>query len=168
MSGTVPEPAVLDSTVFSNFASTDSMSLLVEVLPRPGTVPTVEAELERGVEAGYAFLESALTVVGSDVPVLEPPEPVPNRIAVALDPGEAEALAVADALDGTLVSDDGDARTLADREDVPITGSLGVLARGVVQEKVDVETANSWLDTWQTEHEYYSPVDDVSELLPGE
>lgn len=161
----VPAPAVLDATVLSNFASTDALWVLPAVLPRPQTVPAVQTELEHGIAEGYTFLKRADAALDEEIPVVDLPTPVPEEIATALDPGEAEAIHVAQSGGGTLVSDNRDARTLAETEELPVTGSLGVLVRGIKQDELDVETADSWLKHWQQEHEYYSPVESVSELL---
>lgn len=163
----VPAPAVLDATVLSNFASTDALWILPAVLPRPQTVPAVQTELEHGIDEGYTFLERADAALEEELPVVDLSTPVPDEIATALDPGEAEAMHVAQAGGGTLVSDDRDARSLAETEGIPVTGSLGVLVRGIKQDEIDIDTADSWLEHWQQEHEYYSPVESVSELLPS-
>ena len=53
------QPVVLDTTVVSNFASTDSLSLLAAVLESPVVVPAVRDELERGLNAGHEYLDIA-------------------------------------------------------------------------------------------------------------
>ena len=69
---------------------------------------------------------------------------------------------------GTLVTDDGPARTLAADYDVVLTGSIGLLVRGVVREELTVETADKWLTTWIEERNYYSPVESVTAALPDD
>lgn len=159
-------PAVLDATVFSNLASTDGLRLVNATLSDPVTTRVVVRELERGREEGYTFLGSALEAIDRSVPVVDLPSPVPETFASALDPGEAAVLHLARTEDGTAVTDDGDARELAREHGVPVTGSLGVLARGVVTEELDVEEADNWLSTWRAEYGYRSPVDSISEVLP--
>jgi predicted nucleic acid-binding protein len=145
MSESLSLPVVLDSTVLSNFASSDAVNVVSTVFPDPATTPRVEQELEQGVDEGYTFLQRAIDALDETIAVLEAETPVANSIAVALDPGEAEALHVARTRGGTFASDDGDARAVATDMSVPVTGSLGVLVRAVTLEYIDRTTADTWL-----------------------
>jgi predicted nucleic acid-binding protein len=89
-------------------------------------------------------------------------------VQTRLDPGEAEALVAAHTAGGTLVTDDGPARTLAADYDVTLTGSIGLLVRGIVRYDVSIETADEWLTTWIEERNYYAPVDSVTTALPDD
>jgi predicted nucleic acid-binding protein len=163
----VPDgPTVLNTTAPSNFAYVNRMDLL-EVLPRVCTVPAVRSELRAGV-GSYPYLQRALDAVGEPVPVVELDGSVEERaseLANRLDPGEAQAFAVADVYDGTLVTDDGPARTLARNEAVPVTGSIGVLVRAVEYERISVSDADSWLKQWVDETDYRAPSRDFSDYL---
>ena len=66
-------PAVLDTTVLSNFAYTDDLDLLDEVPARLVTVAAVCKELRAGVEDGYEFLAPAIERV--------PPIAIPIRLS---------------------------------------------------------------------------------------
>ncbi|WP_135827390.1 hypothetical protein [Halorussus halobius] len=166
------KPLVLDATVLSNFASSESISWLTSSFSGLETAPSVERELRTGVEAGYPFLEAAvraiddetISVSGSTGEVAASPEihPVLQR----LDRGEAEALVITERTDGTLVTDDMAARELADVRDVPVTGSIGLLVSGVHRDLLSVETADEWLDVWREVRDYYAPVDSVTAVLP--
>jgi len=75
------------------------------------TVPVVREELEHGVD-DHPCPQSALDILDDEIPVATISDPVANREAVAsdrLDAGEAQAFALADAHDGRLLTDDGDA-----------------------------------------------------------
>jgi predicted nucleic acid-binding protein len=110
-------------------------------------VDAVHDELEAGTET-YVYLENALAVLSSEIPVITP-SPSARELEVALleslDPGEAQALAVAEATDGTLVTDDGDARTIAEERGVALTGSIGLLVRAVENGLVAAETVDGSL-----------------------
>ena len=56
-------PIVLDATVLSNYASTDSVTWLAMAFEDFQTVPAVRTELEHGREAGYAYLNHALALL---------------------------------------------------------------------------------------------------------
>lgn len=166
-------PVVLDATVLSNYASTDSVTWLATILDDLQTVPAVRTELEQGREVGYAYLEHALDVLESGrIGIAETaPEQLQQdypAVQNRLDPGEAEALVAAHTAGGTLVTDDGPTRALAADYDIALTGSIGLLVRGVVLEDLTVETADEWLTTWIKERNYYSPVDSVTAALPDD
>ena len=166
-------PIVIDATVLSNYASTDSVTWLATAFEDLQTVPAVRTELEHGCEAGYAYLNNALALLETgDIGVIEAaPEQLQQEypeIKDRLDPGEAEALVAAHTAGGTLVTDDGTARTLAADYDVALTGSIGLLVRGVVRGELPVETADEWLTAWIEERNYYAPVDSVTAALPDD
>jgi predicted nucleic acid-binding protein len=166
MSEAPDEPTVLDTTAPSNFAYVGRMGLL-EALPRVCTVPAVRSELRAGVES-YPYLQRALGALGDGIPVVELDDSVEARtgeLAGRLDPGEAQAFAVADVYDGTLVTDDGQARTLARNEAVPVTGSIGVLVRAVEDERISVSDADRWLKQWMDETDYRAPSREFSDYL---
>jgi len=91
---------------------------------------------------------------------------VANREVVVsnhLDPGEAQAFALADAHDGQLLTDDGDARSFAKDQGVTVVGSVGVLLAAIDAGKINEATADEWLSTWIDEIGYYVPYRTISE-----
>lgn len=164
-----PRPVVLDTTVISNFSSSHSIDWLLEFLDQPIVTQAVRDELEQGVDEGYSFLGVALDALHEKATVeerdigegLEPFRDIRNR----LNAGETTSLQAAFDRDGMLATDDLAARTLASDMGLPVTGSIGLLLRGIEQGTLDAETADHWLDLWRTERGYYAPVTRVSELL---
>ncbi len=161
-----PQPVFLDTTIISNYASTNSIEFLVDVLEAPVVAPAVRDEIEQGVEFGHEYLISAVEafddgLILSDVP----PEMERISLRERLDRGETEALRGAVERDGTIATDDLAARRLATESDVPVTGSVGLLVLGIKREHIGTETADEWIDIWRTERGYYAPVESVTELL---
>lgn len=151
-------PTVLNTTVLSNFAQVEHVELLVD-LPRLVTVPAVHAELEAGIET-HPYIDHALAVLGDDISVISPSPVAENleaELLESLDPGEAQALAVADVANGTLVTDDGDARMTAEQRDVNLTGSIGLLVRFVEDGHLSAELADRYLKRWIDEAGFRSP-----------
>jgi predicted nucleic acid-binding protein len=163
--GEIPtNPSVLNTTVLSNFAYTDQL-WVVSGLSNICTVPVVREELENGV-TDHPYLQSALEILDEEIQVVSISNTVANRGAVVsshLDPGEAQAFAVADAHDGRLLTDDGDARSFAKDQGVTVVGSVGVLLAAIDAGKIDEQTANEWLSTWIDEIGYYVPYRSISE-----
>ncbi|CQH64756.1 PIN domain protein (plasmid) [Halobacterium hubeiense] len=157
-------PSVLDTTVLSNFAYIDQLCV-VAGLSGICTVPVVREELEDGVD-DHPYLQSALDTLEEEIPIATISKTVANREAVVsghLDPGEAQAFAFADAQDGRLLTDDGDARSFAKEQGVTVVGSVGVLFAAIDAGKINESTADEWLSTWIDEIGYYVPYRSISE-----
>ena len=166
MTGTPANPTVLNTTVLSNFAQVNHVGLLLE-LPRLVTVDAVQEELEAGTET-HPYIEHALAVLGEEIPVIAPSasaKKLEAQLLESLDPGEAQALAVAEDADGMIVTDDGDARTIAKQRGVRLTGSIGLLVRFVEDGRITAETADGYLKRWIDEAGFRSPARDFDAFL---
>lgn len=163
---TPQQATVLDTSVLSNFAHVGRVELLCS-LPRPVTVPAVRDELERGVQS-HAYLARAKSALEADITVVTPSttaEGLETTLLERLDPGEAQALAVAEAVDGSVVTDDADARSVAIRRDVPVTGSIGLLVRFVEDGNLTAESADTFLKRWIDEEGFRSPAREFDVFL---
>lgn len=166
MSAVPVDPTVLDTTVLSNFAFIGQMDLLA-ALPRVCSVPEVRRELRTGMDS-YPYLQQALDHLDDTIPVMELDDQVVELIPeleFRLDPGEAQALAVASVHGGTLVSDDRAARESARSLDVSVTGSIGVLVTAVEDERIAKSDADRWLKQWVDETAYRAPSRELSDYL---
>ena len=158
------DPSVLNTTVLSNFAYIDQL-WVVAGLSGICAVPIVREELENGVD-DHPYLQSVLDTLDDEIPVVPISETVANREAVVsshLDSGEAQAFALADAHDGRLLTDDGDARSFAKDQGVTVVGSVGVLLAAIAAGEIDESTADEWLSTWIDDIGYYVPYRTISE-----
>ena len=161
MTGPPTNATVLNTTVLSNFAQVDRAELLLE-LPRLVTVDAVREELEAGAET-HPYINRALAILGEEIPVIATSasaEKLEEQLLESLDPGEAQALAVAEVADGIVVTDDGDARTTAKQRGVDLTGSIGLLVRFVEDGHISAETADRYLKRWIDEAGFRSPARD--------
>ena len=166
MSDGYPKPIFLDATVISNYASTNSIEFLVDILEAPVVAPAVRDEIEQGVDFGHEYLTSAVEAFDEGLVVSDvPPKIGRMNLRKRLDPGETEALRGAVDRGGTLATDDLAARRLATELDVPVTGSVGLLVLGIKREHIDSKTADEWIDVWRTARGYYAPVESVTELV---
>jgi predicted nucleic acid-binding protein len=166
MTGPLGNATVLNTTVLSNFAQVDHVELLLD-LPRLVTVTAVRRELEDGAET-HLYIERALAVLDDGIPVISPSssaEQLEGELLEKLDPGEAQALAVAEAADGTVVTDDGDARVTANQRGVGCTGSIGLLVRFVEDDYITAATADEYLKRWIDEAGFRSPARDFDAFL---
>lgn len=156
-------PVVLDTTVASNFAFTNDISLLTHGLDiQVVLVPAVVDELADGIEAGHNYLASAL----ESLEVIEVESEPDDRVRKQLDYGEAYALAAAATLDGTVATDDFAARAIADEEEVDLTGSVGLLLELIACGELTVTEADERLQRWIDENSYLSPVERIQDAVP--
>lgn len=168
MAGQYPQPLFLDATVLSNFASTDAIEFLGDLLESPVVAPAVRDEIEHGRTVGHDYLDVVADALGEGLAVTSvSPETQETEIRDRLDAGEAESLLGTIEHGGTLATDDLAARRLADDRSVPVTGSIGLLVLGVERGLIDRETADAWLETWRDERGYYAPVESVDDVLDG-
>ena len=161
-----PNATVLNTTVLSNFAHVDHVDLLLD-LPRVVTVDAVETELDAGAET-HPYLEHALIVLHDDLPVVTPSpsaQTLEADLLTLLDPGEAQALAVAQTTGGMVVTDDGDARTVAADRRIGLTGSIGLLVRFVDRGHLSAATADTYLKRWIDDAGFRSPARDIEVFL---
>ncbi len=157
---------VLNTTVLSNFAHVATVELLLD-LPRVVTVDAVKEELKAGVET-HEYLDHSLAVLGESIPVITPSASAEKReeqLLELLDPGEAQALAVAEHANGIVVTDDGDARTTAKQRGVDVTGSIGLLVRFVEDGTISATLADQYLKRWIDDAGFRSPARDIDEFL---
>lgn len=127
----------------------------------------VRDELESGART-HSYLENALAVLDDGIPVIEPPlaaRDVESALLETLDPGEAQVIGVAEAVDGTVVTDDGDARAVATRRGVGLTGSIGLLVRFVEADRIAAATADEYLKSWIDEAGFRAPAREFDKFL---
>ena len=165
---------IFDTTVLSNFASTGHIDLLgTRYAGVAYTTVEVADELRRGVKAGYAYLKSVLTqieAIDSEawlrimVPNSTHEHRLRSQFDQVLDLGEASCLALAISRQMTLVTDDLAARRLAATNNVPLSGTLGMLIALVRHDALSLKEANAILTTMILRN-YRSPVDRLDEFI---
>jgi len=74
-------------------------------------------------------------------------------------------LAVAEAAGGIVGTDDGDARTVATKRGVDLTGSIGLLVRSVEDGHISAHTADEYLKRWIDEAGFRSPAREFEVFL---
>jgi predicted nucleic acid-binding protein len=134
----------LDNTVLSNLSQVGQMELVFCLWPeRVMTTCEVWREYEVAAQAGKLPLHA-----WSDLTIVElTPQEMTNAAAFALrfGAGERSCLAVAQARQGLLASDDADTRHVAQRLGIPVSGTLGILALAVRRQVLSLDQANALL-----------------------
>ena len=160
---------VFDTCVLSNFALARALGIM-ESLYRDRAYITdfVAAEILRGIQSGHARLEAIPKAVragwlketglrsGKERGLFE-------ALSVSLGLGEASSIAVAKRRGFRFASDDRVARAEAYRLGVPLTGTLGILAKAAREGICDLRTADAYLGK-MIESGFFSPVRSLGKL----
>lgn len=160
---------VLDGRVVSNFALAGSLGIL-EALYKEKVYVTdfVAAEIMRGLQAGHSMLEAVPKAVRAGwmketgLRTAEEKD-LFRSLSRSLGLGEASSIAVAKSRRYLFASDDRVARTEAAALSVPLTGTLGILARAVRAGVRNARTADECLSR-MVEAGFFSPVRSIREI----
>jgi predicted nucleic acid-binding protein len=161
---------VLDCCVVSNFALAGSLGVLEALYDdRAYLTDFVAAEIMRGIQAGHAALEAIPKAVQAgwlrETGLRTAAEKrLFGSLSWSLGLGEASAIAVAKSRRFLFASDDRVARAEAAALKVPLTGTLGILARSVRVGFSDARSADECLSR-MIDTGFYSPVRSVRELV---
>jgi len=158
---------ILDNTVLSNFAHIRRPDLLRLALPEAAVVSHVLAEMETGVASGR--IPSCnwhwLTQITLSLTEQTRFEDIKTHLGI----GEAASLAVALERNNpdtpiTFFSDDRDARHYAQRHNLTVSGTLGVLALLITQNHLTLTQANTHLQE-MIACGYHAPVASLDDLI---
>jgi predicted nucleic acid-binding protein len=140
----VVQPVLVDNTVLTNFALVDRAKLVTQLWPTAAcTTPSVLDEYRFGAAHGLVPADAwaELTVVKMTREETTLAANFPTRLGA----GERSCLAVAICRGGLLASDDLDARRIAQQQNVPVTGTIGILTVCVRRDHLSREEANNLL-----------------------
>lgn len=154
--------AVADTTLLSNFAHTQRPDLPPLAFPGLAMPSTVREELADGERLGLLP-----PLDWSPIPVIEP-DPTHlveiGRLTPSLDRGEIACLALARMHEAVAITDDLDARTVAQALGLRVSGTLGALIQLVRQEHLTPEEGENLLATMITAG-YRSPKSSLKSYL---
>jgi predicted nucleic acid-binding protein len=157
-------PVVLDTTVLFYLAVAGRTDLPRRLWADAAcTTPAALAEYHAGAAQGLA--PRAAWEPLPLVQLTDAEAELAARFAPRLGPGERTCLAVAHSRHGLLASDDLDARMAAARHGVAVTGTVGILLRGVQQGLLARDEANHLLQVMIAAG-FRSPVRSLDALLP--
>lgn len=158
----VGQPVVIDNTVLTNFALVDGAELILRLWPATACMtPSVLDEYRFAAASGLVPADA-----WADLPVVSMTEEETTLAAsfsTRLGAGERACLAVAVYRHGLLASDDLDARRIAQQQNVPLTGTIGILTGCTRHGYLSREEANNLL-TEMIALGYHSPVDSLDRL----
>lgn len=158
------EAVVADNTVLSNFALVCGEGILAKFFENSlFTTEEVLDELKRG--------EQRKVLPKRDWQWLRVLKIGPSQeeflfrfFAESLGKGESSCLSIAVSRNLKVLTDDKDARKLAQRRGVPVSGTVGVLVEAVREGLLAIEEGNAMLSE-MIEKGYFSPFETIDELI---
>ena len=155
---------IIDNTVLSNFARTNHLQLLESFCRNRGLiVQAVREEFQRGINRGL-FPETDLSWI-NQIDITDPKEIyLSQRYRLELGNGESDSLAIAICCNHELLTDDRKARQIGFREQIRVSGSVGVLGALVRQSTISLLDGNQLLKEFINAG-YFSPVEELDDLI---
>lgn len=143
---------IADSRPLISLAIIDQLTILKQLYPRVVAPPAVCHEVTvKG--KGMSGAEAVAQLSWLNIQKPEPQILIP--LSIIADPGEAEAIALAQTIkDSIVLLDDSQARRIAERFDIPRIGTLGILRRAKI--KGLIEEIKPMIDQLQANHIYMS------------
>jgi predicted nucleic acid-binding protein len=154
---------IADTTVISNFSLIGRLDLL-EGIESLCTTEEVWYELE--VAKRRSALEIAREKLKVEVLKMDEYEKeIFHRLNSKFGRGEASCLAIALHRNAGILTDDLDARRFAQRGDIPVSGSIGILVKCVTNGNLSPVQGNELLRR-MIQKGFFSPVDSLDRFLP--
>ncbi len=154
---------IADTTVISNFSLIGRLDLL-EGIRDLCTTEEVWGELE--VAKRRRILEIAREELRIEVLKIDEDEKESFlRLSSRFGRGEASCLAVALHRNAGILTDDLDARRFAQRGDIPVSGSIGILVKCITNGNLSLAQGNELLGQ-MIQKGFFSPVDCLDRFLP--
>lgn len=156
--------ALLDNTVLSNFTSVGRPDLVRLALGEDGaTTKAVWDELQAGILIGKLPVQDwswlpILTLTATEISLY-------TLFTQYLNAGEASCLAIAESRQGRVLTDDRDARHLAARRNIPVSGTLGLIIRLIDLQALTLVDGDALLAR-MIQAGYHSPIASLQQLLP--
>jgi len=152
---------LVDNTVLSNFAKVEKLHLLKEIFDKVCITSQVLEEFKFGIKRGVLpDTELKFQVLALKEEEMELYESLRTR----LGKGEASSIAVAKFRKMTLLTDDHDARKVANIMEIPVSGTIGVLTLCVKRGLLSKEQGNKILKNMILKG-FYSPVESLDEVM---
>ncbi|MEW6606770.1 MAG: DUF3368 domain-containing protein [bacterium] len=168
--------AILNNTVLSNFSSVNRLDLIKFAFDEYYTSKDVVDEVSIGIKRGYDFLQQVreniypLNKNGwlrienirklSDYKLYD-------KLLKTVSRGEASCIVIAYQKGWIFVSDDKDARIIADSFGVKISGTLGILKIAIDKGIISIKEADFLLDL-MIKRGYRAPIRNIREILEVE
>jgi len=156
---------IVNNTVISNFAVVRRLDLLQKLIGTIYITPEVVQEIEDGIKENYLFLKEAIKIIDEHdwllVTELEKKEyDLCENMPKKLESGERSCLAIAYVRNWSFLTDDLPARRYAEKNDISLSGTFGVL-NSIIDDKILSEEQTNELLQEMIRNGYRSPYPDI-------
>lgn len=164
---------VVNSTVLSNFAGVGRLDILRDITGTLHLPAEVYDEMLAGQLAGYAFydgIEQYISPLSNSgwlhlVSLTDDELRLMAALPEQLHRGEAACLCLARQRGWDFLSDDRAARRQAEKWNVPVSGTIGILVAAIQGNRVSLVDANALLQLMVVKTHYRAPLTDLGLLL---
>jgi predicted nucleic acid-binding protein len=154
---------IADTTVISNFSLVERLDLLASL---KGVCTTREVWEELEASKRRRILEIAQSDFNVEILKMDNSEmDIFLRLGHRFGRGEASCLAIALHRGAGILTDDLDARRFAQRGNIPVSGSIGVLVKCIEGSHLSLEQGNELLHR-MIQKGFYSPAETLNCFLP--
>ena len=154
---------IVDTTVISNFSLIGRLDLLEGI---KDLCVTKEVWDELDIANKKGLLKISQTDLKAEILRMNEDEKESFlRLSSRFGRGEASCLAIALHRDAGILTDDLDARRFAQRGNVPVSGSIGVLVKCITSGHLSLEQGNELLSC-MIQKGFFSPVENLDRFLP--
>ncbi len=160
---------IVNNTVLSNFSLINRLDLLKNLSKKVYLTSEVYKEVNEGIECGYDFQlrtrheidkQEWLFIIDIENPEFE----IFFELSKELHLGESSCLAIAKNRKWTFFTDDGDARYYAEKLNVELSGTIGILASSIRKKLITLDEGEDYLQT-MIKNGYRSPIKHLSDIL---
>ena len=160
-----PDKWLIDNTALTNFALIDQLGLLSKYL-RDKLVITQEVKDEffNGIAAGKLSKNSNIEWVHMTSFKDQNEQNLFRRLCERFGKGESSILSIAINRKWKIITDDIDARKIAQREEIAVTGSIGLLVYLIKKGNIMLADGNNMLEK-MIKAGYFSPINSLNKLI---
>lgn len=159
----MPDLILLDNTILTNLALVEYTEIVFHLWKAPVyTTQAVMQEYQTAVRLNLLPLGiwQQLPIIELNAIEVKFADGLTKRLGI----GERSCIAIAHKRNGAFASDDADARVIASRLGIPVTGTLGILVLAIKQEHLSTCNGNNMLRDL-IRAGYRSPIKTLDELL---
>jgi len=163
------DPVFFDSTVLINFGEINAFDVLIELYSRRAFIAEeVKQEILDESYRTEEVLKKYMNTGSIKTVTLKEPSELSrySKLSKNLDSGEAATIVAASCNNGVVVTDDRDARRIArNKENLKITGSVGILLHSISQNSKTVQEADRLHEKMIQKANYFSPISSLQKYI---
>lgn len=160
---------IVNNTILSNLAYVDRLDMLKDIFGKVYLTPEIYNEIENGIHCGRYYQIRTKEAIDAQfwlyITELEKNElELFNQLKSSVDIGEASCIAIAKERKWLFLTDDKDARKIAGRLNIEISGTIGFLRIAIAKNLISKDEGNILLRA-MIDNGYFSPVSNLNDIF---